>query len=47
MLLLPTVAYSAFRIDFPQLNEWEALYYYKQQIDMKDIFGIEATIKFI
>lgn len=47
MILIPKVAYSAFCNDFPQLNQWEALYYYPQQVAMKEVFGVNATIKFI
>lgn len=47
MILLPIVAYIAFRKDFPNLNEWESLYYYPEQCAMKYIFGVNATIKFI
>lgn len=46
-LLLPVVAKSAFANDFPQLNQAEVNYYYKEQCAMKEVFGVKATIKFI
>lgn len=47
MKALPIVAFEAFRRDFPDLNYFEALFYYKEQCAMKWIFGIKAKIKFI
>lgn len=47
MIQIPIVAYSLFRLDFPNLNKYEAEWYYAQQVSMKFIFGSSATIKFI
>jgi hypothetical protein len=46
-VLLPIVAKAAFAKDFPNLNEFEVNYYYKQQCAMKEMYGIDSTIKFI
>lgn len=47
MKALPIVAFELFRRDYPDLNYWQALLYYKEQTAMKWIFGIKANIKFI
>lgn len=47
MKALPIVAFEGFRRDFPQLNYWEAMLYYKEQCAMKWLFGVTAKIKFI
>lgn len=47
MKALPIVAFEAFRRDYPQLNYWEALFYYKEQCAIKWVFGIAAKIRFI
>lgn len=47
-LLLPIVAYSAFVLDYPNLTtNVQRYYYYAQQCSMKELFGINAKIKFI
>lgn len=46
-LQLPIVAFEAFRRDFPDLNYWESLFYYREQCAIKFIFGSKAKIKFI
>jgi len=47
MILLPIVAYTAFCNDYTNLNKWECMYYYKEQCAMKEMFGVNAKIKFI
>lgn len=47
MKALPIVAFEAFRRDFPELNYWQAQFYYKEPCAMKWMFGIYSKIKFI
>lgn len=49
MLLLPIVAKSLFIKDFALSNDSKATqdYYYREQCAIKELFGKDATIKFI
>lgn len=45
--VLPICAFALFRLDYPNLNYYQALYYYREQCAGKELFGSKYNIKFI